>query len=482
MVALALGAGLVFGLAMVLGFEVATWDRITPGVSVLDVPLGGLTVEEAQNRLAPRALSILDQQLVLRLDERQWTTSARALGVRLDPAQLAESAYAVGRNGTFAQRLQTQVETMRAGAEVAVIEQADGGRLNALVADIATQVNTPARDAHLRLDDEGRVDFGSSATGLQVDQAASRTGVAQALTNGEAEAEIVARTLQPALTTEQVAAAHEQIERILAPEPVQISAAEYSRTLQRNDVLGLVSLAMPTSSAGVATVALDTEALDPLLDEAAKAVEQTPVNARMTWDGAKLTVTRPSQDGRGLDRTAASDVLGQELLAGARAIQLPVTVAKPAVPAEDATARLNAPELIEQSTTSFAGSVPEKAANIRLAAQRLNGVVVPPGGMFSFNDEVGPTTLEAGFQWGFGLVTGAQGGAHTVPSVAGGICQVATTLFQAVFWGGYQLEERTWHLYWIPAYTSRDIVGLDATVDEDRGSISSGSIPPTTSC
>src|SRR6476620_11561652 len=110
-------------------------------------------------------------------------------------------------------------------------------------------------------------------------------------------------------------------------------------------------------------------------------------------------------------------------------------------------------------------SVPEKAANIRLAAQRLNGVVVPPGGMFSFNDEVGPTTLESGFQWGFGLVTGAQGGAHTVPSVAGGICQVATTLFQSVFWGGYQLEERFWHLYWIPAYTSRDVVGIDATVD-----------------
>ena len=58
---------------------------------------------------------------------------------------------------------------------------------------------------------------------------------------------------------------------------------------------------------------------------------------------------------------------------------------------------------------------------------------------------------------------------HTVPSVAGGICQVATTLFQPVFWAGYQLEERYWHLYWIPSYTSRGIVGLDATVDADAG-------------
>ena len=53
--------------------------------------------------------------------------------------------------------------------------------------------------------------------------------------------------------------------------------------------------------------------------------------------------------------------------------------------------------------------------------------------------------------------------------MAGGICQVATTLFQAVFWSGYQIEERNWHLYWIPSYTSRNVVGLDATVDEDSG-------------
>src|SRR5256885_17238801 len=43
-------------------------------------------------------------------------------------------------------------------------------------------------------------------------------------------------------------------------------------------------------------------------------------------------------------------------------------------------------------------------------------------------------------------------GTRTVPSVAGGICQVATTLFQRVFWSGFPLIERHWHLDWIPAY------------------------------
>ena len=162
------------------------------------------------------------------------------------------------------------------------------------------------------------------------------------------------------------------------------------------------------------------------------------------------------------------DQIKAHILAGERSLDLPVGVVHPAVAADDAP-KLGIRELLGESTTSFAGSIPEKAHNIQLAAQRLNGVVVPPRGTFSFNKEVGPTTLEAGFQWGFGLTTGSEGGVHTVPSVAGGICQVATTLFQPVFWSGYQIEERYWHLYWIPAYTSRGIVGLDATVDSDSG-------------
>src|SRR6266545_3468987 len=446
---LALGAALVFAVAVAGGYELTTWDRVAPGVSVLDVPVGGLTLEQAQARIAPRTQTILDQQLTLQLDDRTWQTSARSLGVRLDATRLAESAYVIGRDDSPLTRLRAQLDGMRRGVDVPVVEEADGARLDRLVASIAAEVNKPAREAHLSLSDSGEISFGTSETGLLLDQPASRAQIVQALTTGGAQAQLVYRVLTPALTTGQVAAAHEQLERILGTQPVRLTAAEYSRTLEREDVLGLLTLNLP-AGAGTASVTLNENAVQPLLDEASRSVAQQPLNARLTWNGTKLTVTRPSKEGRGLD-SGAAEVLMRELLAGTRDITLPVVVVKPEVPADEALAKLDGPALIEESTTSFKGSVPEKAHNIQLAAARLN-------------DVVGPTTLEAGFEWGFGLVTGAQGGAHTVPSVAGGICQVATTLFQSVFWGGYQLEERFWHLYWIPNYTSRDVVGLDATV------------------
>ena len=454
--------------SVAVAFEVSSWNRIKPGVAVLDVPVGGLTVEQAQARLAPRALAILDQPVQLQLDHDSWTTSARQLGVRLDPAELAQSAFDVGRDNAPVTALNVQVSVLRYGYEVPVLGQADAAQLDTLVSRIAKQVDRQARDAHLQINQDGTLDFGTSDTGLQLDQAASRSAIAQALASGDPRVSLTAQTLQPRVVTEQVTATRDQLVHMLDPQPIQLSAAEYRRSLDQSAILEVIELNQPTPGKP-ASITVNNEALQPYVDAAASAVDRAWVNARFTWDGVQLSVVRPSKDGRALDRQAALDLLSQQILAGARSIDLPVNTVAAPVSSDDGGAHLGISDLIERSTTAFAGAVPEKAHNIRLAAQRLNGVVVPPGGTFSFNAEVGPTTLEAGFQWGFGLTTGSNGGAHTVPSVAGGICQVATTLFQPVFWGGYQLEERYWHLYWIPSYTSRDVVGLDATVDDDAG-------------
>ncbi len=119
------------------------------------------------------------------------------------------------------------------------------------------------------------------------------------------------------------------------------------------------------------------------------------------------------------------------------------------------------------AVTSYAGSIPERAWNVELAAKRLNGTKVAPGELFSFNQAVGPTTLSAGYRIGYGI-TMNNGRPDTVPSVAGGICQVATTVFQAAYWAGLPFEERHYHLYWIARYgvAPSGKTGFDATVDD----------------
>jgi vancomycin resistance protein YoaR len=241
---------------------------------------------------------------------------------------------------------------------------------------------------------------------------------------------------------------------------LDLSFGESRQTLHRSDLAALV-----TTTAGQYQV--DSAALGKLVSNLGDDWDQPMRNARFVFSAGHLTPIRESQEGRVLDEDAATTAIEQAIASGAPAVALPGRVVPPQVSSDNPDA-LGITTNLDRGGTSFAGSIPEKAHNIRLAAERLNGVVIPPGGVFSFNQEVGPTTLDAGFEWGFGIEASSTG-AQTVPSVAGGICQVATTLFQRAFWAGFPLVERHWHLYWIPAYTTRGLVGLDATVDEDSG-------------
>jgi hypothetical protein len=145
---------------------------------------------------------------------------------------------------------------------------------------------------------------------------------------------------------------------------------------------------------------------------------------------------------------------------------LPPTAVPTPTPKTYESARLT--DRLGSAQTSYAGSIPERAWNVELAAKRLDGTTVPPGGVFSFNKAVGPTTLKSGFKIGYGIANGKDGIPETVPSVAGGICQIATTVFQAAFWAGFPFVERHYHLYWIPRYGSPPTgrTGFDATVDD----------------
>ena len=463
-----LAALAVFAAAALVSLEIVSGDRILPGVRVLGVPLGGLTTTEASAAIDARSAAILDQPIELHAGARSWTTSPRTLGARLDASELTAAAYAIGHSGSWPRRIREQLHTLQATTEVPITSSADGQELDRLLARVAADVDHLPTTAVLDLADDGAITFVPSATGEALDQLAARSTITQAFVEGRSSAELPTRTLLPAIATEQVEPARQQLVRMLTNHgPLQLSAADRTWTIEYPELVRMLTL-HPASPSSAAAVELHDEPLQTIVQASASEIDQSAQDARFGLSGGQLTVLRASHEGRALNQQAAVALVKSAIEAGERKVALPVEVVRPAVASDDAP-RLGR-ELIDESTTAFAGAIPEKARNIQLAASRLNGVVVPPGGTFSFNKEVGPTTLEAGFQWGFGLTTGGQDSrVHTVPSVAGGICQVATTLFQPVFWAGYQLEERYWHLYWIPSYTSRGIVGLDATVDADAG-------------
>lgn len=113
------------------------------------------------------------------------------------------------------------------------------------------------------------------------------------------------------------------------------------------------------------------------------------------------------------------------------------------------------PDTLSNFTTRYDAGSRNRATNIELAAKKINGTVIMPGEKFSYNTTVGRATLEAGFKEGTAYV-----GGKVVPDVGGGICQVSSTLYNAVLLANLEIGERNNHTF-LTGYVA---ASRDATV------------------
>lgn len=103
-------------------------------------------------------------------------------------------------------------------------------------------------------------------------------------------------------------------------------------------------------------------------------------------------------------------------------------------------------------STKFDISNTNRTTNIKLATNKIDGTIIMPGETFSYNQTVGKRTIQAGFK-----EAGAYAGGQVVQEVGGGICQVSSTLYNAVLYANLEIVERHNHHFetsYVPA--SRD--------------------------
>jgi vancomycin resistance protein YoaR len=127
--------------------------------------------------------------------------------------------------------------------------------------------------------------------------------------------------------------------------------------------------------------------------------------------------------------------------------------AAPAFTTEDAQA-LNIKKLVSQFSTRHA-CCQARVQNIHRIADLIDGSIVKPDEVFSVNEKVGPRTRKNGFVPAPTIIEG-----DMEDTVGGGVSQFATTMFNAVFHGGYDIIERQPHSYWFPRYP----MGHEATL------------------
>lgn len=139
---------------------------------------------------------------------------------------------------------------------------------------------------------------------------------------------------------------------------------------------------------------------------------------------------------------------------GKDSFNIPIAVIRPKLTLDDLKSKLFRDTLASYDT--YYGSSPQnRKHNIQLAASKIDGVILGPGDEFSYNTIVGPRTADRGFQMAHVYSSG-----KIIDDFGGGICQVSTTLYDAVLNADLDVTSRQNHMFTV-GYAKP---GLDATV------------------
>jgi vancomycin resistance protein YoaR len=182
--------------------------------------------------------------------------------------------------------------------------------------------------------------------------------------------------------------------------------------------------------------AFDSARARAFLEELAPILRRDPVDARLDLAEHRRI---PDEPGRELDveGTLAAIEAGERrdlAMFEVRFRSLPPAITEESLLAVDVT------RVLASFETDFSKKSRSRVPNIRQAAEYLNGVVIDPGGVLSFNRVVGPRTFERGFRNAPVIVQD-----ELEPGLGGGVCQVASTLFAAAMLGGLEIVTRRSH-------------------------------------
>jgi vancomycin resistance protein YoaR len=456
-------------------FEYKYQGRIYPGVRAWGTDLSGMTLQDAAFALAT-TFSYPDAPAIKFHDgSRTWSATPAQLGLSYNLAATVAKAYKVGRLGDWMTDAVDQFTAWHSGVQVAPVVVYDAGRTLGYLNDLGRQLDRPAIEASL-----GASGVKVTVTAGQVGRQLETVAVAAAvrphlLALGQADVPLTFVETPPLVldVSAQAAVAEAILSQPLtlvltATTGLTTTAPQGPWVIDQPTLASMLQVQRVTDSASAAhyAVGVDPAALKAHLEPLAPPLAQKGQNARFIFDDNthQLQAIAPSQDERHLDVDATVQLILQSLQHGVHTVPLVLQITPPAAPDTATAEQLGIHDLVSQQSTYFVGSSAERIKNIQVAAARFHGLLVPPNAVFSFDDNLGDVSLDAGFAEALIIY-----GGRTIRGVGGGVCQVSTTVMRVAYFGGYPIVERNSHAYRVGYYERGDPgkwqgPGLDATV------------------
>ncbi len=433
----------------------ASQGQVIGRVEVAGVPLGGLTEEEALTALLEIQQAHQSRRVTFALDGRALELLAAETGLRLDIDGMLARVMGIGREGNapyqflwwFTRILRTETVPVTGGTDPAEM---------AAIFDLwdARELASPAHHGAIEVNDGSLVAV-YPRTGVGIDRPTAAALIEQALLARDPEpVDLPTSVIVPKLTAREVEEALDEA-RAITGAPITLTYRDNNLTFTTAQLLeAYVGTTVVEGAATRIVHSFDPAKINTHLQPVRSRYEAAPVDARFRIEGDAISIVR-GRRGTRIDEEETAQRLIEAAATGARTGELPVVEhADPSVTTESLEA-MGIRHLVSSFTTHM-DCCQNRVVNIQLMADAVDMAIVAPGGNFNLNAYVGPRTEAKGY-----LPAGTIINFQLVDTIGGGVSQFATTLYNAVFWGGYQDIEHRPHTQWFSRYPE----GIEATVN-----------------
>ncbi|WP_162250949.1 MULTISPECIES: VanW family protein [unclassified Nocardioides] len=435
-----LGLLVLFGGGYVAAYAGAG-AKVPRGASVAGIDIGGKShgdaVSTLEEGMADRA------EIDVTVDGKKTSVPVADTGIEVD-AEASVTEAGGGRSWS-----PTRLWHYYTGGEdIDPVVNTDEAALTATVDKLTKEFGTPTKDGAVTFKG-GRVHRVASAKGTAIDPDQAREELTNALLTGdaaeldlvEADPDINDDDVQNALNDFGNAAVSGPVTLVFDKAKVRLSPAQFAPVLSMKAENGRL---VPD---------LDEKRLTKLVRSQFSDPKGAPVDATVKLVNGKPKVipAKPGVDYEPSDISSAFlDLVAKE---SGREVKVKATVKQPDFTTADAK-KLGIKTQISTFTTHFPYAE-YRNVNLGRAAELISGTILKPGETFSLNDTVGERTAENGFTKGFIISNGI-----FKEDFGGGVSQMATTLFNAMFFAGLEDVEHKPHSFYIDRYP----VGREATV------------------
>lgn len=451
-------------------------DKVPRGTSISGVDVGGLSRAAAQTKLEDAFRARAEQPIEVSV-VREGSDAARSMTLQSDQIGIeidyAASVEAAGAEKSW--RPQRLWNYFTGGDDVDAVVDFDEAALDQTLDTLSEGLGTPPKNGAVAFTADG-VMATDPTPGEAIDRDQARTAIVDALLGAADTAELTVAPAEPDIDDADVAQALTDFANPAMSAPVTLVFGKSEVRLQPRQFAPALSM---QAQDGQLVPVVDEKRLTKLVKHATTSGE--PVDATVRLVNGRPRVV-PGKPGVEFEPAAVTEVFLGLLGAadGDRSAEVDATVVDPEFTTKDAR------DLgIKQKIAEFSTYYPHadyRNINLGRAAELVDGTLLKPGETFSLNGIVGERTVENGFTSGYIISNGI-----LKKDLGGGVSQMATTLFNGMFFAGLEDVEHKPHSFYIDRYP----VGREATVawptldlqfknDTDYGVLVHATVKPST--